>query len=149
MNASDERTERQRWMAILARASAAEIDRLLADCTPLPDYTVLRGPEAGLVMTRGRTGGGGAPFHLGEMTVARCSVRTSTGQTGHAYVAGRDLRQAELAAVLDGVLQDPTRQDVQEKVVMKLAAMQARRRVETAEKAAATRVQFFTMATMR
>ena len=149
MSSSDERTERQRWMAVLARASATEIDGLLAACAPLPDYTVLRGPEAGLVMARGRTGGGGSPFHLGEMTVARCSVRTSTGQTGHAYVAGRDLRQAELAAVLDGVLQDPARRDVLDQVVTPLAAMQSRRRAETAAKAAATRVQFFTMATMR
>ena len=149
MNSSDERTERQRWMAVLARAKTAEIEVLLADCAPLPDYTVLRGPEAGLVMTRGRTGGGGAPFHLGEMTVARCSVRTNTGEIGHAYVAGRDLRQAELAAVLDGVLQDPARRDLQEKLVAPLADMQSRRRAETAAKAAATRVQFFTMATMR
>ena len=149
MPPADEKTERQRWMAVLARASAAELDQLLVHCQPLPDYTVLRGPEAGLVMTRGRTGGGGAPFHLGEMTVTRCSVRTQTGQTGHSYVAGRDLRQAELAAVLDGVLQDPARQDVRDAVVTPLAAMQAQRRVETAEKAAATRVQFFTMATMR
>jgi alpha-D-ribose 1-methylphosphonate 5-triphosphate synthase subunit PhnG len=136
-------------MAVLARASAAELDALLAKCGTLPEYTVLRGPEAGLVITRGRTGGGGAPFHLGEMTVTRCSVRTKTGQTGHAYVAGRDLRQAELAALLDGVLQDAARQDVHDAVVTPLAAMQAQRRVETAEKAAATRVQFFTMATMR
>ncbi|WP_158745395.1 phosphonate C-P lyase system protein PhnG [Acidisphaera sp. L21] len=145
----DDRTERQRWMAVLARASAAEIDGLLPQCAPMPDYTVLRGPEAGLVMTRGRTGGGGAPFHVGEMTVARCSVRTQTGHTGHAYVAGRDLRQAELAALLDGVLQDPARQDVRDAVVAPLAARQESRRAEVAAKAGATRVQFFTMATMR
>ena len=83
------------------------------------------------------------------MTVARCSIRTETGYTGHAYVAGRDLRQAELAAVLDGVLQDPARQDVQQAVIAKLAAAQAERRATVAAKAAATRVQFFTMATMR
>ncbi len=149
MPSSDDKTERQRWMAVLARASVAELHQLLTGCGPLPGYTVLRGPEAGLVMTRGRTGGGGAPFHLGEITVTRCTVVTETGQTGHAYVAGRDLRQAELAALLDGVLQDPARQDVRDAVVTPLAAIQARRRAETAEKAAATRVQFFTMATMR
>lgn len=145
----DERSERQRWMAVLARASAPEIEHLLAGCDELPGYTVLRGPEAGLVMARGRTGGGGAPFHLGEMTVARCSVRTQDGYTGHAYAAGRDLRQVELAALLDGVLQNPARHDVQQAVVAPLAQRQAERRAGTAAKAAATRVQFFTMATMR
>ena len=144
-----ERSDRQDWMAVLARAGTAEIEALLPACAALPGYAVLRGPETGLAMTRGRTGGNGAPFHLGEMTVARCSVRTEAGFTGHAYVAGRDLRQAELAAVLDGVLQDPARQDVHQAVIAPLAAAQAHRRAATAAKAAATRVQFFTMATMR
>ena len=60
-------------------------------------------------MARGRPGGDGAPFNLGEMTVTRCTVRLEDGTVGHAYVAGRDMRQAELAAVLDAVLQGPAR----------------------------------------
>ncbi len=145
----DTRTERQRWMAVLARATLAELTALLPDCAPLPDYTVLRGPEAGLVMTRGRTGGGGAAFNLGEMTVARCTVRLLDGAAGHAYVAGRDLRQVELAAVLDAALQDPERSDLHRAVIAPLAEAQRARRDLVAAKAAATRVQFFTMATMR
>ena len=141
--------ERQRWMAVLARASAAELADYLADCAPLPAYTVLRGPEAGLVMASGRTGGGGAPFNLGEMTVARCTVRCAAGRTGHAYASGRDLRHAELAAVLDAALQDPARTDLHRACIAPLAAAQAARREAVAAKAAATRVQFFTMATMR
>ncbi len=58
-------------------------------------------------MVRGRTGGGGAAFNLGEMTVTRCTVRTDAGFVGHAYVAGRDERQAEMAALADALLQDP------------------------------------------
>ena len=145
----DTRTERQHWMAVLARATLAELTALLPDCAPLPDYTVLRGPEAGLVMTRGRTGGGGAPFNLGEMTVSRCTVCLPGGTVGHAYTAGRDLRQAELAAVLDAALQDPAWTDLHEAVIAPLAAAQRARREAVAAKAAATRVQFFTMATMR
>ena len=91
---------RRQWMAVLARASAEEIAALLDRHAAIPAYTKLRGPEAGLVMVRGRTGGGGAPFNLGEMTVTRCTIRTESGQVGHAYVAGRDARQAELAAVV-------------------------------------------------
>ena len=141
-------TERQRWMSVLARASAAEIEQQLIGCDALPDHTRLRGPELGLLMVRGRTGGGGAPFNAGEMTMARCTVRAG-GHTGHAYVGGRDLHQAELAAVLDAALQDPARTDRWRGVIDRLAEAQAARRDAMAAKAAATRVQFFTMATMR
>jgi alpha-D-ribose 1-methylphosphonate 5-triphosphate synthase subunit PhnG len=141
--------DRQRWMAVLARASATELEALL-EAVPLPAFVVLRGPEAGLVMLRGRAGGEGARFNMGELTVTRCTVRTADGQVGHAYVAGRDARQAELAARLDAALQDPVLHDpVQAAVIAPLAAAQAAARAATARKAAATRVQFFTMATMR
>jgi alpha-D-ribose 1-methylphosphonate 5-triphosphate synthase subunit PhnG len=141
---------RRRWMAVLARGDTAAIESGLAACGPLPAYTRLRGPEAGLVMVRGRTGGGGAPFNLGEMTVTRCSIRTEFGLVGHAYVAGRDERQAELAALADALLQDPERAPlVHAAVVQPLAAAQQARRAATAAKAAATKVEFFAMQTMR
>jgi alpha-D-ribose 1-methylphosphonate 5-triphosphate synthase subunit PhnG len=142
--------ERRRWMSILARASRAEIATLLDGAPPLPPHRRLRGPETGLVMARGRQGGDGAPFNLGEMTVTRCSVVLDDGTVGHAYVAGRDARQVELAAILDAALQDPARQAVLlAAVIQPLAAVQAARAGTVAAKAAATRVQFFTMATMR
>jgi alpha-D-ribose 1-methylphosphonate 5-triphosphate synthase subunit PhnG len=141
---------RRRWMAVLARANARELEDLLEHHAVMPRYTKLRGPEAGLVMVRGRTGGGGAPFNLGEMTVTRCTVRTEAGQVGHAYVAGRDARQAELAAVLDAMLQDPLHSvALQANVIAPLAEAQQAHRTATAAKAAATRVEFFAMRNMR
>jgi alpha-D-ribose 1-methylphosphonate 5-triphosphate synthase subunit PhnG len=141
---------RRHWMSVLARAAADELETCLAATGGTPAYQRLRGPESGLVMVRGRAGGGGAPFNLGEMTVTRCTVRTAAGQVGHAYVAGRDARQAELAAVLDALLQDPSRGDtLRAGVVAKLAAAQAAGRGEIARKAAATKVQFFAMRNMR
>src|SRR5580693_5582241 len=111
---------RRRWMSVLARADADELGERLG---ALPPYRVLRGPEAGLVMVRGRAGGGGAPFNLGEMTTTRCTVRTDAGFVGHAYVAGRNERQAELAALADALLQDPLRQSaLLEDMIEKLAA---------------------------
>lgn len=146
--------ERRRWMGILARASAAAIrarlDAHLADAPPLPPHTRLRGPETGLVMLRGRAGGDGAPFNLSEMTVTRCAVSLGDGTIGHAYVAGRDSQQAELAALLDAALQDAARRPaLLAAVIEPLAAAEADSRAAAARKAAATRVQFFTMATMR
>jgi alpha-D-ribose 1-methylphosphonate 5-triphosphate synthase subunit PhnG len=141
---------RRRWMAILARGDSSAIEAGLAACGDLPAYTRLRGPESGLVMVRGRTGGGGAPFNLGEMTVTRCSIRTGSGLVGHAYIAGRDERQAELAALADALLQDPERaHQVHTSVIEPLAETQRARRAATAAKAAATKVQFFAMQTMR
>lgn len=139
--------ERRRWMAVLARADANELGEKLS---PAPDYRLLRGPEVGLVMVRGRTGGGGAPFNLGEMTTTRCTVRTGSGFVGHAYVAGRNERLAELAALADALLQDPARKShILYQVVEPLARQQQARRDGTAAKAAATRVQFFAMRNMR
>jgi alpha-D-ribose 1-methylphosphonate 5-triphosphate synthase subunit PhnG len=141
---------RRHWMAVLARASAEELAALLDRHAEVPRYTRLRGPEAGLVMVRGRTGGGGAPFNLGEMTVTRCTVRTESGQVGHAYVSGRDARQAELAAVFDAMLQDPLQAfAVQTNVIAPLAEAQKARRTSIAAQAAATKVQFFAMRNMR
>lgn len=140
-------SDRQRWMAVLARATAAE---LAAAADRLPPFTRLRGPEVGLVMMRGRAGGTGAPFNLGEASVARCTVRSDGGWVGHAYSLGRDLRQAELAAAFDAALQDPARSpDLLDDVIAPLAAAQAARRATLSRKAAATQVQFFTLATMR
>ncbi len=144
------KSPRQIWMAVLARATAADLRAHLADAPVLPGYRVLRGPEAGLVMVRGRAGGGGAPFNLGEMSVTRCTVRDDEGQIGHAYVAGRDAAQAELAARIDAALQSDLRHDqLQAAVIAPLAAAQQSAQATQARKAAATRVQFFTLATMR
>jgi alpha-D-ribose 1-methylphosphonate 5-triphosphate synthase subunit PhnG len=141
---------RRRWMAVLARASAGEIEASLAACGDLPSHTILRGPEAGLVMVRGRAGGGGSAFNLGEMSVTRCTIRTDTGFVGHAYIAGRETRRAELAALVDALMQDREWADeIETGVIAPLAAYQSRHTAERAAKAAATRVQFFAMQTMR
>ena len=138
---------RQHWMSVLARAPAEAIEAALTRDGPLPVWTRVRGPDTGLVMVRGRAGGSGSPFNLGEMTVTRCTVRIASGTAGHAYVAGRDERQAELAAVADAMLQDDARGV--ETLIAPLAEAQAAQRRARAEKAAATRVEFFAMRTMR
>jgi alpha-D-ribose 1-methylphosphonate 5-triphosphate synthase subunit PhnG len=101
-------------------------------------------------MVRGRAGGGGTAFNLGEMTVTRCTVRTEEGQVGHAYIAGRDREKAKLAALVDALLLEPHRTSfVRQHVIAPLEQKQRARVETTARKAAATRVQFFTLATMR
>lgn len=142
-----ETAERQHWMAVLARADVESLRPHLAD---LPPCTKLRGPETGMMMLRGRAGGTGSRFNLGEATVTRCTLRSATGFIGHATILGRDHARAEAAARLDAALQDPAlRPGLLENVIAPLAAAQAEARDIQARKAAATRVDFFTMATMR
>lgn len=136
-------------MALLARSSADELAGLLRDVPALPHMTVLRPAQAGSVMVQGRTGGTGQPFNLGEASVARCSVRCGQ-HVGHAYVLGRDLRHARLAAELDAALQDEAlRPGLERHVLTPLAQVQEGRRARRAARAAATKVEFFTLATMR
>jgi alpha-D-ribose 1-methylphosphonate 5-triphosphate synthase subunit PhnG len=143
---------RRAWLGDLAKADAGELERLW-DALPeeaRPAFTTLRAPEFGLVMVRGRTGGTGDRFNLGEMTVTRCAVRLADGTTGVAYRAGRHRRAAELSAVLDAMLQSEAhRQPHAASVLDAVREAAARRREQQARRSGATRVEFFTMTRSR
>ena len=133
---------RKTWMATLAKAPPA---RLVALVPHLPAHTVLRQPEIGAVMVRGRVGATGSAFNLGEMTVTRASVRLATGEVGHAWVQGRDKAHARRAAVADAQMQTPEAPAVQARILAVLAAEAEAARNARAAKAAATKVEFFTL----
>ncbi|WP_051212941.1 phosphonate C-P lyase system protein PhnG [Rubritepida flocculans] len=138
---------RPEWIAALARASAEELATALAAAAPIPPHRRLRGPEVGLTMLRGRAGGDGAPFNLGEATLTRCSVALEGGPVGHAWRLGRDCAAAEAAALLDALFQAAP-----ERAGPLLAPIRARLAAEaerTARRAAATEVRFATLAAMR
>jgi alpha-D-ribose 1-methylphosphonate 5-triphosphate synthase subunit PhnG len=142
----DQDAARGAAMATLAKADGADITALLDTLGSIPEHETLRGPETGLVTVRGRIGGGGAPFNVGEATVTRATVRLATGQTGHAYALGRDHAKARMSAIVDALWQDtarragagepssPPRRDGQAEAAGRLRA-----------EAAATKVDFFTM----
>lgn len=85
-------SQRQAWMATLAKAELELLEKLVNTLDNLPNYSFLRSPEIGLTMVRGRAGGTGEPFNLGEITMTRCVVQLeSQGDeaiTGFGYVAG-------------------------------------------------------------
>ncbi|MEM7189779.1 MAG: phosphonate C-P lyase system protein PhnG [Pseudomonadota bacterium] len=137
--------ERKEWMGVLAKAPAEQLAAAVDDLGNLPAFDWLRAPEFGSVMVRGRAGGTGAPFNLGEMTVTRCALQLDGGEVGHAYIAGRDRTKAEQAALCDALLQGPRADEVQARVIEPLAADLARVRGERAGKAAGTKVDFFTL----
>lgn len=140
-----QRMRRQQVMAVLAHAGVAEIAKHL-ETLAVPAYERLREPENGLVMLRGRIGGDGAPFNLGEATVSRAAVRLASGEVGFGYTLGRDRTKAELIALCDALCQADAFADAVEAQV--LAPLRARNEVEQARKAAetaATKVDFYTL----
>jgi alpha-D-ribose 1-methylphosphonate 5-triphosphate synthase subunit PhnG len=137
--------ERASWLAVLALADREALERAWRRVDPRPELTYLRRPETGLVMVRGRMGGTGRRFNLGEMTVTRCAVRLGRDTVGHGWVQGRDRRKATLVAVFDALLQTDQRAKVEADVVQPLARADEARSLAMRRKAAATRVDFFTL----
>src|SRR5262245_11998292 len=138
--------QRARWMGILARSPLAVLQAWAAHRGPAR-YQWLRPPESGLLMVRGRAGGTGDKFNLGEMTVTRCALRLEGGVVGVGYVQGRSHRKAELAALADALLQQQaTRAEVMAELIEPLQVRLETEAVRMQRKAQATRVEFFTVA---
>ena len=140
------RRRRQNMMAVLAEGTAEEIARQLGEFGPLPLHEEIRKAESGLIMLRGRVGGDGAPFSLGEATVSRSAVHLATGEIGYGYVLGRDHDKARLIALCDALMQrGESRERVEQVVVAPIARrLRAARQIE-AERTEATKVEFFTL----
>jgi alpha-D-ribose 1-methylphosphonate 5-triphosphate synthase subunit PhnG len=138
-------TRRQAAMAVLVHSDAAAIAERLG-AIDVPAHETLREPENGLVMVRGRIGGDGAPFNLGEATVSRAAVRLASGEIGFGYTLGRDLGKARMIALCDAMVQSREFADAVETNLLAplRSAMLAGRERRSAE-AAATRVDFYTM----
>lgn len=94
---------RRDWLAVLAKIPRDELERALdrvLDGAPAPAFDWLRAPEIGLAMVRGRIGGTGDPFNLGEASVTRAALRLrgdacdrtngTNGTTGTTGTTGAD-----------------------------------------------------------
>lgn len=143
---------RQSWMATLSTARPADVQALW-DKVPdqsRPSTDMLRPPETGLVMVKGRAGGTGSQFNMGEMTVTRCAVRLDSGVVGLSYLKGRDKQHALIAATVDAMMQSIEHADLAETtVVTPLRQAEQTERETLARKTEATRVNFFTMVRSR
>lgn len=142
--------ERQLWMATLAKAPLENLVKAVSVLGELPSYYHLRPPEMGLAMVRGRAGGTGQAFNLGEMTVTRCVVRIDSQEeessVGFGYVAGRSRQHAELAALCDALMQLPSwHEKVKTLVIEPLQAEATRQKDIQKRQTAATKVNFFTL----
>jgi alpha-D-ribose 1-methylphosphonate 5-triphosphate synthase subunit PhnG len=137
---------RQRRLSVLAKAPSKELLSCWKQAGLDPEVQLLRGPETGLVALRGRIGGNGQPFHVGEMSATRVTVRIGSGEVGHAMISGRDTRKAQLVAVIDALAQDPAHAEMIEQVIVApLEKLASETDAKLREETAATKVNFFTM----
>ena len=138
---------RRRAMGALACMPAGLLAERYADlAASAPPALPVRGPEVGLVMLRGRAGGGGGAFNLGEASVVRATVKLGSGEVGHAVILGRDAGRARMAAHLDALWQRPDwRARVEADIVAPGLAAETAATLDRAEETEATRVDFFTL----
>ncbi|WP_270726060.1 phosphonate C-P lyase system protein PhnG [Shimia sp. Alg240-R146] len=136
---------RRSWMSVLAKTPAGRLLALWHELGAEPDFHWLRAPEIGATMVRGRLGGTGAPFNLGEMTLTRCALQLESGAVGHGYVQGRDKDKARVAALVDALMQTEQAEAVRAAILTPLQAEMTASKGTRAAKAAATKVDFFTM----
>lgn len=136
---------RKSWLSLLATAPVADVAARWQALDLAPEVTDLRAPEIGGVMVRGRGGATGAAFNLGEMTVTRASVQLADGTVGHGYVQGRDKSGARQVAVIDALMQTDLAPRLERDLLAPLRARRDAARAARAAKAAATKVEFFTM----
>lgn len=137
--------KRRRGLETLAAAEEALLAEAWSAIKNPPKHTSVRGPETGLVMVRGRIGGAGSPFNLGEASVSRATIRLQTGEIGHGYCLGLSKRKAELIALFDAVSQQDDMTSLVDDLVTHITALHSEEDRVQEEKTAATRVEFFTM----
>lgn len=134
-------------LAVVAAATGRELADAISRMAPLPEAVDLKPAETGLIMLRGRIGGDGAPFNVGEATVTRVVVRIATGEVGYGYRLGRDKGATRNAALIDALWQaSHHRAYFESRVLDPIRARVAADRDIASREAAATRVDFFTLA---
>lgn len=144
----DEAT-RRRTARVLANATEAELASLWGTWSDRPEIEYVRGPEAGLVMVQGRTGGTGRRFNFGEATVSRATVVARgirSESIGTAYVLGSHPEHAGLAAIFEAMLAGDDRERVLADVIAPLETAQSAREAAAHSAARTTVVDFFTVA---
>lgn len=146
----DTTENRKYWMSVLAQASfeklSARWQQSQTQYGLAPDYQIIRPAEIGLAQVRARMGSTGRQFNIGDVTITRAAVQLASGEMGHSYLQGRNKQHAELAAVLDGLLQtDYYHEAIFTHIITPLAADKDAERKARQQQVASSKVDFFTM----
>jgi alpha-D-ribose 1-methylphosphonate 5-triphosphate synthase subunit PhnG len=135
---------RKEALSVLAHADIKDLRAVWQTWENRGEVHDIRKPDTGLIMLRGRTGGGGAPFNVGEATVSRASVRLDTGEVGHGYCLGRDTDKARLIATIDALFQREP-ENIEFAILRPLKHISWTSDKKLREETAATKVDFFTL----
>jgi len=143
----DQGFDRKRALNAMATCETSVLKAHYDALGTLPAVMPVRGPEIGMVMLRGRAGGGGAPFNLGEATVTRATIKLADGEIGHAVVLGRETGKARMIAHLDALAQRAHwAERIEHGVIAPVLAANEDAMRQRAEETESTRVDFFTVA---
>ncbi len=134
---------RQAWLSVLTQQKEAILN-YEHELRSMP-FEVIRQPEVGMTMVKGKTAGEGQVFNLGEVTVTRCVVRIETGEVGFSYVVGRNKKQALLIALADAHLQNDENQHWHNMLLNPLAKLLEQRIEQQERDVMQTKVDFFTL----
>lgn len=136
-------SKRQAWLSVLTQQTGAllEYESVLKE----NPYDLLRAPEIGMAMVKGKTAGEGQVFNVGEVTVTRSAVRLTTGEVGFGYVVGRDKKASELIALADAYLQSESAESWQKTLIEPLELLLTTEKEALMKKVQTTKVDFFTL----
>ncbi|WP_434361343.1 phosphonate C-P lyase system protein PhnG [Parasalinivibrio latis] len=142
-----EKTERQHWMSVLAKAEFAQLKAHWANLKLVPAYSFIRKPEIGLAQVRARMGATGNAFNMGDVTVTRTVVQLESGELGFSYITGRNKEHAVLAAVVDAMMQQTGHQSglLKESLITPLEALRDEQVKQRSREVATSKVDFFTL----
>lgn len=143
-------SQRQEWLGTLAHAPKTLLQEAASRFLPPHRFETLRDVQTGLVMVRGRIGGGGDAFNIGEATVTRCVQRLCDPQgrrcVGVGYRLGRDAELALWIARFDALLQHPAHQgDLLQALIGPLREEVRAARAARSREVASSRVRFQTL----
>lgn len=143
----DASQQRKTWMSVLARAAFSDLQTQWVTLDlPLSIFQVIRPAEIGLAQVRARMGGGGRQFNMGDVTLTRAVVKLDSGEMGYSYLQGRNKQHAELAAVIDGLMQTSEYQArLTRELITPLAALKAEQEQLRQQQVASSKVDFFTL----
>ncbi|MDR2455434.1 MAG: phosphonate C-P lyase system protein PhnG [Deltaproteobacteria bacterium] len=139
-----ENFDRARRIRALCLGDKGLLANLLDSMGQIEEPRLLKGPEAGLLMVRGKVSGSGAAFNLGEALLTRC-VLAIGDKVGYGFKLGLDPEGALLSAMGDALAQDPEKRGQMDSIALSLEEAINEGDALEREKALKTKVDFLTM----
>jgi len=138
--------QRQRWISVLARADFADLQQHWHATGINSKFTPIRPAEIGLSQVQGRIGATGRKFNMGDVTISRAVIQLESGEMGYSYVQGRNKQHAEVAAIIDGLMQtEQHNEQLEHQLIQPLAAIKSAQEQARNNAVSSSKVDFFTL----